>query len=232
MLTLALKIATVALVHMPVHHVVGIPGFECCVKALESSMRQIVQITHTGGGCMGKQNVAPADHPNLTRQLTHALGHLAFGVHVGAVAITHGPAKASNANPSVRVHAVFHADTSARCMTCVAVIVIAAHVDERFVDDRNQKLKIVRVQIAGGQIRSTPSKRSLRKHSQRHRSSVSAMARIFIGQGLSAHRRAAEWCLPRCPPANSSRQSACSAAEGSLRSVPRRSGCGARRQRG
>ena len=28
MLTLALKIATVALVHMPVHHVVGIPGFE------------------------------------------------------------------------------------------------------------------------------------------------------------------------------------------------------------
>ena len=149
MLTLALKIATVALVHMPVHHVVGIPGFECCVKTLESSMRQIVQITHTGGGCMGKQNVAPADHPNLTRQLTHALGHLAFGVHVGAVAITHGPAKARNANPSVRVHAVLYADTSTRCMTCVAVIVIAAHVDERFVDDRNQKLKIVRVQIEG-----------------------------------------------------------------------------------
>ena len=36
-------------------------------------------------------------------------------------------------------------------MTCVAVIVIAAHVDERFVDDRDQKLKIVRVQIASGQ---------------------------------------------------------------------------------
>ena len=137
MLPLALKIVTVALVYMPMHHVVGPPGLKRRVKALKPSMRQIVQITHTGRGCMGKQNVAPADHPNLTRQLTHALGHLAFGVHVGAVAITHGPAKARNANPSVRVHAVFHADTSARCMTCVAIIVIAAHVDERLVDDRN-----------------------------------------------------------------------------------------------
>ena len=84
---------------------------------------------------MSKQNVAAADHPHFAGQLAHALGHLALGVHVGAVAITHGSAKARNANPSVRVHAVFHADTSARCMTCVAVIVIAAYVDERFVDD-------------------------------------------------------------------------------------------------
>ncbi len=36
-------------------------------------------------------------------------------------------------------------------MTRVAVIVIAANVDERFVDDGDQKLKIVRVQIASGQ---------------------------------------------------------------------------------
>ena len=110
------------------------------LKALKPSMRWIVQVSlHTGAaGAWVKQNVAPADHPNLTRQLTHTLGHLAFGVHVGAVAITHGPAKARNANPSVRVHAVFYADTSARCMTCVAVIVIATHVDERLVDDRNQ----------------------------------------------------------------------------------------------
>ena len=36
-------------------------------------------------------------------------------------------------------------------MTCIAVIVIAAYVDEWFVDDRNQKLKIVRVQVAGRQ---------------------------------------------------------------------------------
>ena len=38
-LTFALKVATIALVHMPVHHVVGIPGLERCVKAFESSMR-------------------------------------------------------------------------------------------------------------------------------------------------------------------------------------------------
>ena len=36
-------------------------------------------------------------------------------------------------------------------MTCIAVIVIAAYVDERFVDDRDQKLKIIRVQIASRQ---------------------------------------------------------------------------------
>ncbi len=36
-------------------------------------------------------------------------------------------------------------------MTCVAVVVVAANVDERFVDDGDQKLKIVRVQIAGRQ---------------------------------------------------------------------------------
>ena len=181
MLPLALKIVTVALVYMPMHHVVGPPGFKRRVKALKPSMRQIVQITHTGGGCMGKQNVAPADHPNLTRQLTHALGHLAFGVHVGAVAITHGPAKARNANPSVRVHAVFYADTSARCMTCVAVIVIATHVDERFVDDRNQKLKIVRVQIAGGQNQVDALKAFLAK-------ALPKASFFGIGYGKDFHR--------------------------------------------
>ena len=62
MLALTLKVATIALVHMPVHHVVGVPGFERCVKAFESSMRQIIQIAHAGGGCMGEQDIAAADH--------------------------------------------------------------------------------------------------------------------------------------------------------------------------
>ena len=152
MLTLALKIATVALVHMPVHHVVVIPGLERCVTAFESSMWQIIQIAHAGGGCMGEQDVAAADHPDFTRQLAHALGHLALGVHVGTVSIAHGAAKPRNAAAAIHVHGVFDADASTRCMTCVAVIVIAAHVDERFVDDRNQKLTIVRVQLAGGRF--------------------------------------------------------------------------------
>ena len=64
-LTLTLKVATIALVHMPVHHVVGIPGFERCVKAFKSSMWQIIQIAHAGGGRMGQQDVAAADHPHF-----------------------------------------------------------------------------------------------------------------------------------------------------------------------
>ena len=54
MLTLALKIATVALVHMPVNHIVGTPRLKSRIKALESSMRQVVQVAHACDGCMGK----------------------------------------------------------------------------------------------------------------------------------------------------------------------------------
>ena len=151
MLAFALKVANIALVHMPVHHVVGIPCLERCVKAFESPMRQIVQIAHAGGGRMGEQDVAAADHPHFAGQLTHALGHLALGVHVSAISIAHGAAKPRNADAAIHVHGVFDTDAAARCMTRVAVIVIATHVDERSVDDRNQKLKIVRVQIASGQ---------------------------------------------------------------------------------
>ena len=147
----ALKVATIALVHMPVHHVVGIPGFECCVKAFESSMRQIIQIAHAGGGCMAQQNVAAADHPHFAGQLAHTLGHLALGIHVGTVSVAHGAAKPRNADAAIHVHGVFDTNAAARCMTCIAVIVIAAYVDERFVDDRDQKLKIIRVQIASRQ---------------------------------------------------------------------------------
>ena len=50
MLTLTLKVVAIALVHMPVHHIVGIPGLERRVKAFESSMWQIIQIAHAGGG--------------------------------------------------------------------------------------------------------------------------------------------------------------------------------------
>ena len=114
-------------------------------------MWQIIQIAHAGGGRVGKQNVAAADHPHFAGQLAHALGHLALGVHVGTVSIAHGAAKPRNADAAIHVHGVFDTDTAARCMTCVAVIVVAAHVDERLVDDRNQKLKIVRVQVASGQ---------------------------------------------------------------------------------
>ena len=54
MLALTLKVATIALVHMPVHHVVGPPGLKRCVKALKPSMRQVVQVAHACDGCMGK----------------------------------------------------------------------------------------------------------------------------------------------------------------------------------
>lgn len=69
MLTLTLKVVAIALVHMPVHHIVGIPGLERRVKAFESSMWQIIQIAHAGGGCMGEQDVAAADHPHFAEQL-------------------------------------------------------------------------------------------------------------------------------------------------------------------
>ena len=114
-------------------------------------MWQIVQIALAGGGRMGEQDVAATDHPHFTRQLAHALGHLALGVHVGAISIAHGAAKPRNADAAIHVHGVFDTDTATWCMTRIAVIVIASHVDERSVDDRDQKLKIVRVQITSGQ---------------------------------------------------------------------------------
>ena len=66
-------------------------------------------------------------------------------------------------------------------MTCVAVIVIAAHVDERFVDDRNQKLKIVRVQIAGGQNQVDTLKAFLAK-------AFPKASFLGIGYGKDLHR--------------------------------------------
>lgn len=87
---------------------------------------------------MGEQDVAAADHPHFAGQLAHALGHLALGIHVGTVSVAHGAAKPRNADAAIHVHGVFDTNAAARCMTRVAVIVIAAHVDERFVDDRDQ----------------------------------------------------------------------------------------------
>ena len=113
-------------------------------------MRQIIQIAHAGGGCMGQQNVAAADHPHFAGQLAHTLGHLALGIHVGTVSVAHGAAKPRNADAAIHVHGVFDTNAAARCMTRIAIIVIATHVDEWFVDDGDQKLKIIRVQISCG----------------------------------------------------------------------------------
>ncbi len=144
-LTLALKVLAIALVHMPVHHIVGIPRLERRVKAIESSMWQVIQIAHAGGGCMGEQDVAAADHPHFAGQLAHTLGHLALGIHVGTVSVAHGAAKPRNADAAIHVHGVFDTDAAARCMACVAVIVIATYVDERFVDDNTLTVNINRL---------------------------------------------------------------------------------------
>ena len=94
---------------------------------------------------MGEQDVAAADHPHFAGQLAHALGHLALSVHVGTVSIAHGAAKTRNTDAAIHVHGVFDADASTRCMTRVAVIVVATHVDERFVDDNTLTVNINRL---------------------------------------------------------------------------------------
>ena len=130
---------------------------------------------------MGEQDVAAADLPHFAGQLAHTLGHLALGIHVGTVSVAHGAAKPRNADAAIHVHGVFNADTAARCVACVAVIVIAAHVDERFVDDRDQKLKIIRIQISCGQNQVDTLKALLAK--------ALPQASFFgIGYGKDFHR--------------------------------------------
>lgn len=144
-------------------------------------MWQIIQIAHAGGGCMGEQDVAAADHPHFAGQLAHALGHFVLGVHVDTVSVAHGAAKSRDADAAVHVDGIFDADAAARCMTYVAVIVVASHVDERFVDDGDQKLKIVRVQIASGQNQVNTLKAFLAK--------AFPKASLFgIGYGKDLHR--------------------------------------------
>ena len=144
-------------------------------------MWQVIQIAHAGGGCMGEQDVTAADHLHFARELAHALGHLALGVHVGTVSIAHGAAKPRNADAAIHVHGVFDADAATRCVACVAVIVVATHVYEWLVDDGDQKLKIVRIQISCGQNQIDTLKAFLAK--------TLPQASFFgIGYGKDFHR--------------------------------------------